>query len=212
MSRFQLAWAVLMFVGIPAMTLAIALLPMKLIDGEDASAFPARLAIGLYLTFLALYLSPKIAGVADILLTKGGVARYGGAARFWAGALIEVVFSFLLGAVTTFRITVFMVRLAFGKSIAWNGQAREAHAIGWRLAARALWPVTAFGVAVCGGTALLSPATFIWSLPLTLGYLLAIPFAVATASPRLGAWFAERGLCAIPEEVEMPPEIAALHG
>ncbi len=112
MSRFQLAWAILMFVGVPAMTLMIALVPLKILDGEDLSTFPVGLAIGLYLTFLGMYLSPKLAGLADILLAKGGVARYGGLGRFLASAAIEIVFSFLLGAVTTFRITLFMIGLA----------------------------------------------------------------------------------------------------
>ena len=35
-------------------------------------------------------------------------------ARFLASAAIEIVFSFLLGAVTTFRITLFMIGLLFG--------------------------------------------------------------------------------------------------
>ena len=37
MSRFQLAWAILMFLGVPAWTLMIALVPLKLLDGEDLS-------------------------------------------------------------------------------------------------------------------------------------------------------------------------------
>ncbi len=210
MSRFQLAWAILMFLGVPAMTLGIALLPLKLLDGEDAAAFPAGLAIGLYLTFLVMYLSPKLAGLADILLTPGGVARYGGRLRFLAGAAIEIVFSFLLGAITTFRIAVFMLGLLFGRSVVWNGQARDAHGVSWSAAARGLWPVFLFGAAVCGALAYLSPAVLAWSLPLTLGYLLAVPFAVITASPALGDFLLVHRLCAIPEEFEMPPEIAAL--
>ena len=75
MSRFQLAWAILMFLGVPALTLMIALVPLKFLDGEDLSTFPAGLAIGLYLTFLAMYLSPKLAGLADILLTRRAASR-----------------------------------------------------------------------------------------------------------------------------------------
>jgi membrane glycosyltransferase len=210
LSRFQLAWAILMFVGVPAMTLMIALLPLKLLDGEDLSTFPAGLAVGLYLTFLGMYLSPKLAGLADILLTRGGVAAYGGTARFLASALMEVVFSFLLGAVTTFRITVFMVGLMFGKSVIWNGQARDAHGVSWGDAVRFAWPATLFGAAVCGVLAWLSPATLAWSLPLTVGYLVAIPFAVATSAPALGAFLARHRLCAIPEEIDPPDEIRAV--
>jgi len=208
MSRFQLAWAILMFVGVPAMTLMIALLPLKVIEAEPA--LPVGATAGLYVTFLLMYLSPKLAGLADILLTNGGVARYGGLGRFLAGAAIEIVFSFLLGAVTTFRITAFMIGLAFGRSVVWNGQSRDAHGIPWATAIQGLWPPFLFGLFVCGSLALLSPATLLWSLPLTFGYLVAFPFAVATASPRLGKIFTMRRLCAIPEEFETPPEIRAI--
>ena len=210
MSRFQLAWAILMFLGVPATTLMIALAPAKFIDGEDLSAFPAGLAVGLYLAFLGMFLAPKLAGLADILLTPGGVARYGGAARFLAGAVIEILFAFLLGAVTTFRITLFMIGLLFGRSVVWNGQARDAHGLSWGEAARGFWPPFLFGCVVCGALAALSPATLLWSLPLTLGYLLAFPFAVVTASPAFGRLLERQKLCAIPEELDPPPEIAAL--
>ena len=211
MSRFQLAWAILMFLGVPAMTLMIAAVPLKFFDGEDLSTFPAGLAMALYLTFLLMYLSPKLAGLADILLSEGGVRRYGGIARFLASAVIEIVFSFLIGAVTTFRITLFMIGLLFGKSVVWSGQARDAHGITWGTAVTGLWPPFLFGCVVCGALAWLSPTLLLWSLPLTLGYLLAFPFAVATAAPGLGEILSRHYLCAIPEEFERPPEISAVH-
>jgi membrane glycosyltransferase len=207
MSRFQLAWAILMFIGVPAMTGMIALSPLKALE---ADAVPAGAAIGLYLTFLAMYLSPKLAGFVDVALTPGGLERYGGASRFFAGAAIEVAFSFLLGAVTTFRLTLFMIGLLFGRSVVWNGQARDAHGVAWTTALRGLWPVTLFGIAVCGALALLAPQALLWSLPLTAGYLVAVPFAVASASPAFGRWLTARRICAIPEEHEVPAEIAAV--
>ena len=42
------------------------------------------------------------------------------------------------------------------------------------------------------------------------GYLLSIPFAVLTAAPAFGAALVRAGLCAVPEEIAPPPEIAAL--
>jgi membrane glycosyltransferase len=210
MSRFQLAWAILMFLGVPAMTLLIALAPLKALDGEDPTLFPAGPAIAVYVTFLLMYLSPKLAGLADILLAPGGVTRYGGTSRFLAGAATEIVFSFLLGAVTTFRLTIFMIRLALGRSVIWNGQARDAYGIAWTTALRGLWAPTLFGLVICGLLAALAPEALLWSLPLTLGYLVAIPFAVLSASPLFGRWLERQGLCAIPEESEVPTEIAAL--
>ena len=127
MSRFQLVWAILMFVGIPAL------------DPDDRAAAGRRLAgdgrrrlsgerwrSGLYVTFFTMYLMPKIAGLLDAMLTRGGVARYGGWLRFVTGAAIELVFSFLQGAVSTIRTTIFMIGLLFGKSVVWGGQSRDA--------------------------------------------------------------------------------------
>jgi membrane glycosyltransferase len=209
MSRFQLAWAILMFIGVPAMTGMIALAPLKALE---ADAFPAGAALALYLTFLAMYLSPKLAGFLDVALQPGGLGRYGGPLRFFAGAALEVVVSFLLGAVTTFRLTLFMIGLAFGRSVVWNGQARDAHGVAWGTALRGLWPVTLFGIAVCGALGWLAPQALLWSLPLTLGYLVAVPFAVASASPAFGRRLTAWGICAIPEEFDPPAEILAVRG
>jgi len=210
MSRFQLVWAILMFVGIPAWTLMIALLPVAAWEARAIANFPTGLAIGLYVTFFTMYLMPKIAGLIDVVLTKGGVTRYGGPVRFAAGAAIELVFSFLQGAVSTIRTSIFMIGLAFGKSVVWGGQSRDAYGISWRTAIENLWPQTLFGTVVCGLLLLASPAAFWWSLPLTAGYLLAIPFAVVTASPELGRWFKKLGLCGIPEDFSEPAGITAV--
>jgi membrane glycosyltransferase len=211
MSRFQLAWAVLMFLGLPAWTLMIALLPLKVVEDAGIAGYPAGLAGGLYVLFLGMYLSPKLAGFADILLTEGGTARYGGRARFLVSAAIELVFSFLQGAISTFRTTLFMVGLAFGKArIGWNGQSRDAYALSFATAFSGLWPHLLFGAYLFTTLTLLSPTVLLWSLPLTAGYVLAIPFAMLTALPGLGEWFARRGLCGIPEDFDPPAELVAI--
>lgn len=213
MSRFQLAWAILMFIGLPAWTLMIALLPLKVLEDRGLADYPAGFAASLYVLFFAMYLSPKLAGFADILMTKGGTVRYGGTARFVASSLIEIVFAFLQGAVSTFRTTIFMVGLAFGTArIGWNGQDRDAHALSLATAFAGLWPHLLFGLYIFGTLAVLSPTVLIWSLPLTAGYLLAIPFAMLTAAPALGALFVRSGLCGIPEDFDAPAEIAAIQG
>ena len=210
MSRFQLFWAISMFIGIPAWTAIIALAAVKPLDGEPTALFPAGSAIGLYAAFMFMYLAPKLAGFLDIALTRGGLARYGGAARFAAGAATELLFSFLISAAVTLRTSLFMIGLLFGRAVVWNGQARDAHALSWSTAARGLWPQTAFGLVLLAFTLALAPGVILWSLPLTAGYFLAIPFAVATADPRLGVLMERMGLCAIPEEFDTPPIIAAL--
>jgi membrane glycosyltransferase len=210
MSRFQLVWAILMFTGIPAWTLMIALLPVAAWQARGIADFPVTLAIGLYVTFFTMYLMPKIAGLIDAMLTRGGVARYGGWLRFVVGASVELVFSFLQGAVSTIRTTIFMIGLLFGKSVVWGGQSRDAQRLSWTAAAWALWPQMLFGVVLCGALILIAPAVFWWSLPLTAGYLLAVPFAVFTANPRFGRALQRLGICGIPEDFDTPGEVSAV--
>ena len=207
MSRFQLVWAILMFLGIPAWTLMIALLPVAAWFSQGAQTFPVGMAIGLYVTFFAMYLMPKIAGLIDAILTPGGVARYGGAVRFGASAIIELVFSFLQGAVSTIRTAIFMIGLVFGAKVNWGGQERDSYGLSWWAAVSALWPQTLFGAVICGSLLMIDPTVFWWSLPLTAGYVLAVPFAVLTADPALGRWMAAAGLAGIPEDFDPPPEV-----
>ncbi len=207
-SRFQLVWAILMFVGVPAWTLMITLSPFLAWHGPSSAAFPTTFAAFVYVLFFAMYLMPKIAGFADILMTEDGTERYGGRARFIGAAATELVFSFLLGALTSFRITVFMIGLAFGKSVTWGGQQRDAMALSWREAWDAFWPQMAFGWVIFGLLWMASPTAALWSLPLTAGFLVAVPFAVLTASPALGRLFVSTRFCGIPEEFETPDEIA----
>jgi membrane glycosyltransferase len=204
-SRFQLLWAILMFIGVPAWTVMLGLLPLKLIDGEDWAGFPAGLAIVTYLTYLIMYLMPKIAGVVDILISDKGVNDYGGMGKFTISAITELVFSFLVGAASTFRITQFMAGLVMGKSISWSSQQRDAESLSWGEAKEALLPQTLFGLYILTPLWFFAPAVFWWSLPLTLGFLLAIPMAVVTASPRVGAWFVKHQICGIPEDFNPSP-------
>ena len=210
MSRFQLVWAILMFIGIPAWTLMIALLPVAAAEGKSVPDFPVGLASALYVTFFLMYLTPKIAGVLDVILTRGGVRSYGGWHRFLPGAALELVFSFLQGAVSTIRTSIFMIGLMFGRSVVWGGQSRDAEGLSWATAAKHLWPQMLFGTAVCGALLLIAPAVLWWSLPLTAGYLLAVPFAVLTADPRVGRTLQSLGACGIPEDFNAPVEVKAV--
>jgi membrane glycosyltransferase len=211
-SRFQLVWAILMFLGVPAWTLLIALAPLYALHARAVADWPTGFAEALYVVFFVMYLSPKFAGLIDILMTPKASQRYGGTANLIASAAIELVFSFLQGAVSTLRTAIFMIGLAFGQSVVWGGQSRDAYGISWATALENLWPQTLFGIVVCGAMWMVSPALLWWSLPLTAGYLLAMPFAVITASPAVGRWLKTTGLCGIPEDFTPPAEIAAIAG
>jgi membrane glycosyltransferase len=209
MSRFQLIWAISMFIGAPAWT-AILLFAALLPASENVADFPAASAKALYLLFLVFYLTPKLTGFLDVVLQRGGVARYGGASRFGAGVLVETLCSFIVGAATNLNISLLLATLPFGRKIEWGAQARDVHGVSWRAATRAFWPHLVCGVLVVGTAVWFAPKLALWSLPLTAGYFLAIPFAVVTASPKLGRWFSAKGLCGTPEEFLTPEILRAL--
>ena len=203
-SRFQLIWAILMFLGIPAWTFMLPLAALKPFDGEGLAGFSTASALTLYILFTIMNLMPKIAGLIDIVLTPGGTARYGGTSKFLFAGITEIGFAWILGAADTFKTTVFIVGLLFGKSITWGGQARDAHGVPWAVATQNLWPQTVFGALVVGLMASTSWCFAAWSLPLTFGFLVAIPFAVWSADPAWGERLVKAGLYAIPEETEKP--------
>ena len=203
-SRFQVFAAIMMYLGAPAWMLMTLGAAWKIVEGmpEDVDA---ALAIAMFFIMFSVSLAPKLLGLLDIALTPGGAARYGGRLRFAISGLVEAIFSILIAPVVAFRVSIFLIGLMFGKSMTWNGQNRDAYRLTWGDAARGLWPQTLFGLALGGAILFGSGAgTLVWAAPMLLGLTLAIPLAVMTAHPRVGNWARRIGLCAIPDEIDMP--------
>ncbi len=212
LSRFQIVSAIAMYFGGPAwmlMTLAAAAMMVWPSEGQTLD-----LAFGVTMFFImfSVSLAPKIAGWIDVALTPGGVRRYGGTARFAAGALAETAFSMLMAPVAAFAVTVFMIALAMGRRISWSGQQRDLASVNWAQAARAMWPQTLLGAGLTWAIATLAPGALIWASPVLAGLTLSIPFCMLTASPALGRMAARVGLCATPEELAPTPALERIGG
>ncbi|MEM9232401.1 MAG: glucans biosynthesis glucosyltransferase MdoH [Pseudomonadota bacterium] len=203
-SRFQIFAAIMMYFGAPAWMLMTIAAASKLFAGE-AGGVDIAFGIAMFFIMFAVSLVPKLLGLLDIALTPGGVRRYGGGLRFALGGLIEAVFSILMAPVVALRVTLFMIGLAFGHSIHWNGQNRDAYRLSWGDAARGLWPQTLFGAALFGGiVAFAGMGTLPWAMPMITGLVLAIPFAVSSSSSVFSRWAERTGLCATPDEIDVP--------
>ncbi|MFK7943292.1 MAG: glucans biosynthesis glucosyltransferase MdoH [Paracoccaceae bacterium] len=204
-SRFQIFAAIMMYFGAPAWMLMTIAAASKMVDANP-SDIDLAFGIAMFFIMFAVSLVPKLLGLLDIALTKGGAARYGGRLRFALSGLAEMTFSIIMAPVVAFRVSVFMVGLLFGRTVTWNGQNRDAYKLGWGDAARGLWQQTLFGKVLFMMILMLAgPATLPWAMPMMTGLCLAIPFAVWSASPAFGRWAERVGLCAIPDEVD-PPE------
>ena len=211
-SRYQLAFAVLMFLGSPAWMglLVIGTLAVALAD-TPAASIRADYGTALFLVVLVMWFAPKIATVIDVL-TRANLRRaFGGGFRFVANVATETVFFLMLSPIMWFGHTVFLTGLLFGKTIGWIGQTRDDHAVPWSVALRQLWPQTLLGLASIVLLAVTHPSAIPYALFIAGGLALSVPLAVFTALPRVGRMFARIGVGRLPEETAPPAALRALN-
>ena len=203
MGRWQLIQAILLFAGMPFYLLFLCAAAWAAAT-DTTSPFPAAPALALSLAWPAMLYAPKLLGYAAVLGDPTQRARYGGGARFAAGAVAEFAFSLLLDAVMVLAKTGAMLRLACGAPARWLPQNRNDRGVSWGEATRLCWPQTLLGVLLFAAFATAGWRCALWAAPFIAGLPLAIPFCVLTADPRVGRWLRRRELAAIPEELPPP--------
>jgi membrane glycosyltransferase len=214
-SRFQLMFAIQMYIGSPAwmaMT-AIGAVLLALSNTPAAQYVPVEPGAGtlLFAIMMLMTFAPKIATVIDVLLTSRLRRAYGGTLVFAANIAIETLFMLLLAPLIALSHTIFMTRLfIFRDGGTWTSQTRQSHAVPWSMAFAKMWPQTLAGIAVLTIVAHKSPQDFTFALMGAAGLVLAPAFAVVTASPTLGRLFARIGICHLPEEKIVPETLAPL--
>lgn len=213
-SRFQLAFAIWMYLGSPAWMAMTGIGTVLLALSETSAQFvPVKAGAGtaLFALMMLMTFAPKIATVIDVLLEDVHRRSFGGFIPLVLNLTVEALFMLMLAPIVALAHTIFLVRLfLLRRGTTWNSQARTSHAVPWSLAFAKLWPQTLAGCTILGVVALKSPIDFGFALLGTSGLILSAPFAVATASPLMGRLFARLGVARIPEEHEHPPALAAL--
>jgi membrane glycosyltransferase len=210
-SRYQLALAILMFIGSPAWIGLLVLGTLALAFSDTPASFiRADAGMALLVCVLVMWFSPKIASAIDILLRPELRRAFGGTGLFIINYVVETVYSILLCPILWFGHTIFLTGLLFGREIGWIGQTRDDHAVPFTLALHNLWPHTLLGCAALGLLAVTQPAGIPYALLLAAGPALAIPFAMVTAWPLLGSFAARVGIGRLPEETARPAVLLAL--
>jgi len=211
LSRYQLAFAILMFLGSPAWTglllvgsAAVALAPTP----ADFMRWDAGIAV--LVLVLAMWFAPNIATVIDVLTRAKLRHLFGGWVRFSASFIVTIIFVVLLAPIMWASHTLFLMRLLSGRTVDWGAQARHDHEVPWSLACRQFWPHTLIALAPVVLLALAAPSAIPYALLIAAGPLLSIPLSVVTASPALGRALIAVGLDRLPEETLPPPELRAL--
>jgi membrane glycosyltransferase len=210
-SRYQLALAILMFMGSPAWTGLLVLGTLAVAFSDTPGSFIRPDAgMALFGCVLVMWFSPKIASAIDILLHPELRRGFGGARLFILNYVIEAVYSILLCPILWAGHTIFLAGLLFGREIGWIGQTRDDHAVLFTLALHNLWPHTLLGWAALSLLAITQPAAIPYALFLAGGPALAVPFAVMTAWPLFGSFATRSGIGRLPEETAKPAALLAL--
>jgi len=205
MARFQLLQAVLLFLCAPLWVLAFILAAILAAAGRFDDMSNLHLA-GLMFLFWVTQHSPKLAGYAQVLLQGKAARSYGGRGIFARGAALEILFTTVLSPISCVNKARFLLALPFGARMGWGAQNRAERDVGWADAIKLLWFHTLTGILAFTFLALTAPWAIWFALPWAGGLLLAIPFCVGTASPRLARLLVARGLAATPEEVQAARE------
>ena len=210
-SRYQLGFAILMFLGSPAWMglLVLGTAAVTLAGSPDAFMRPDA-GMALLVTVLIMWFAPNIATAIDILARPQLRGAFGGGIRFTLSAIAQTIFVLLLLPIMWFGHTLFLARLLLGRSVGWTAQARDDHEVPLGFAARQLWPQTLLGLWTMAALGLTVPAAIPYALFVAGGLVLSIPFAVLTAAPGLGRALVRVGFCRLPEETAPPAELAAL--
>jgi membrane glycosyltransferase len=210
-SRYQLAFAILMFVGSPAW-IGLLLIGAAAVAMAPAPADFMRWDAGVALLALVLgmWFAPNTATVIDVLSRPKLCRQFGGTIRFITSFLLTIVFVVLVAPIMWASHTVFLMRLLFGRTVGWGAQARDDHEVPWSLAFAHFWPHTLIGMAPIVFLAVTVPAALPYALFIAAGPLLSIPLAVITALPALGRALIRLGLDRLPEETTPPAELRAL--
>jgi membrane glycosyltransferase len=211
-SRFQLAFAMLMFLASPAWIGLLIVGAIAAATTPDTAHF-MHFSAGhwlLALTFV-MWFSPQFVTEIDVLLRPEQRRAFGGGVRFLIGAVVKTVFYVLLLPIMWFCHTLFIVGiLLFGRAIGWAGQVRDDHIVSWADATRQLWPHAVLGLGSLALLAATHPSALPYAFMLAGGPALAIPIAVITAWPSTGRMLVRLGIGQLPEETQPPPALADL--
>jgi len=210
-SRFQLGFAMLMFLSSPAW---IGLLVAGTLGAALARApgdfIDPRLGTMLMTFIFVMWFAPKIATALDVLIRPSLRDAFGGVLRFLGSLFVETLFFILLSPIMWVSHTMFLAGLPFGRTVGWIGQLRDDHRISWRSAARYFWMHTFIGWGAISALALTHPGAIPYALLIAAGPAIAIPFAVLTSIPAVGRFFVRIGLGRLPEETSPPITLAPL--
>lgn len=206
MDAYHLIGVAHRFLAWPSMVVFAALAILVALVPSERPAPSGGPAVAFMAVFAILYIAPRVLGLINSALS--GAHRYGGVIWLAIGGVLDALLTVLLVPLAMLTATLFIGGLAAGRKLPWSTQERAFYRLSWRVAGRQLWPQTVVAIAVLASLPDAAPSALPWLVPFLAGPALAIPLSVLTASPGLGRLALRLGICALPEELNEPAEIA----
>lgn len=210
-SRFQLVFAILMYLGSPAwMSFALLASTRHLFADPSVPAFRYDTGPLLLILVLAMTFAPKLATVFDVLVRTLLRRAFGGFFRFVCNLVLDTAFTTILAPIMAVTHTIFIAGLCVGRTIGWTSQLRDDHAVSFPSAFGRLWVQTLVGAVGVAWFAQMSATALLYGMPLVGSLVVAVPFSMITAVTDIGLAFARLGIARIPEETAPPDAIGDL--
>lgn len=165
-------------------------------------------ALSLAAVTAAILFLPKLLSVLLLVVRGPGARAFGGFPRLVLSVLFEIVLSSLLAPIRMVFHTRFVVTNLLGHTVSWRSSSRADSETGWGQAIRYHGVDTVLGAGWGLGVYWLSPDYFWWLTPIVVALILSVPTSVLASRIRLGDRIRRLGLLRIPEERELPAELA----
>lgn len=159
-------------------------------------------------TFFLLFL-PKLLAVLDVLRSRR-IADFGGIVRLPASLALETLISAILAPIRMVAHCRFVVEALFNLDLTWAGQNRTGET-GWRPTLSSQLPGSIIACCWAGFAYRLDMMFFLWSLPVVIPLVLAVPLSLVLGRVSLGQALQKLGLLGVPEEIRGCSLLADLH-
>ncbi len=217
LSRVHLAMGVMSYVASP-LWLIFMLVSLIVVGTErwmDPSAMnivaspldpmsPALVGFLLFGAVMLMLLIPKFYAVCLLLQRPALLRAHGGELPTVASAIIEVFVSVLVAPLMMLYHSRFVVTTLAGRSVNWGKQNRDECALGWADAWEDHRGHMVLGILATAAVWIAAPSLLLWSLPVLVGLIFAVPIAKLMSSAPVGAWLRDHRLLLIPEETAQP--------
>lgn len=162
--------------------------------------------LGLYSITMGMLFVPKLLAMTLTLVDPERRRGFGGAFRLIKSTLTEMVFSVLLAPIMMFQQTQAVLNTFVGRKVSWKGQRRGDGVEDWGDALANYGTISLMGLVWAVVAYQLAPDLLLWMSPVLVGLFIAVPLAVFTSQPTIGAMAQHLGWFLTPEEID-PPDV-----